>query len=66
MCAVRGHHLISYLFRLGEAQQQIAIVFVLFFAGGQLGKGVQNADDFGLDLKRFFGVVWAGDGGWGF
>ena len=51
---------------LREAQQQIAVMLVLFFAGGQLGgqlgEGIQNADDFGLDGQRFFGVFWAGDG----
>ena len=29
--------------------------------GGQLGEGVQHSNDFRLDFKRFYGVVWAGD-----
>ena len=44
-----------------KTQQLVAVVVVLFFAGGQLGgqlgqlggqlgEGVQNADDFGLDF----------------
>ena len=50
LVSIRG----SFLFGFGEAQQQIAVVVVLFFAvgqlGGQLGEGVQNADDFLLDV----------------
>lgn len=53
-----------------KAQQLVAVVCVLLFAGGQLcgqlcgqlGKSIQNADNFRLDFERFLGVVGAGDG----
>ena len=45
-----------------KAQQLVAIVVVLFFARCKLREIVQNTDNFGLDFKRFFGIVWAWDG----